>query len=592
MLPFAEPARPSEEPVKVPQTPTPFVLAATVVLIGLFVVLAFVFYGNAEKQVVGQHSRQQLLLARTAGAAIQVKLTQFQFLLAHWAIQIAQEAGSWRSLEAVRKEASLQPFRTVLFLDNRCRPQSLYGAIFIGQADLQRLCGQERPGLGEAIQTSEGLAVALFHAIEIQGQRRGQLVALLPVNILLEPALTPLGPRSSVHAAVLDESGLLLENTRHPEMVGRRIPSELGACGACHQSFEPERQMIAGAEGSVQLQVGSEPQGLVAYAPVAIANHRWAVAVSVPYSEIVEHTRRSFGQILMLVGLFVAVVLVSAVMIINIHRKRVAAEQKALQAERRQQFEQQLLHAEQLAAVGKMTSHIAHEINTPLASIGLNVTYLRNELERHLGARVPEIDEVTEAIASEINRLKKVIGDYLRFSRLHKPMPKARLLEEIVQDFVLFINKEAHERRIEIAADIHPVGRPVWVDENLIRQALLNIVRNSFEAMPDGGRLEIGLGLAQNSIELRLSDNGPGIPPEQRARIFDPFFTTKAEGTGLGLAQTRKIIREHNGEILCRSEVGQGTTFVIRLSLVEGLPETAPRSEKREVEESSYAYKK
>lgn len=594
MLPLAaEPTRSSEEPERVSRTPTLFVLAATVALITLFVFLAFVFYANAERQVVSQQTRQQLLLARTASGAIQIKLAQFQFLLAHWVVDLEEKGLSSSSLRALAEEATRQPFRAVLLLDAGCRVLSLEGvAAPTAEEKLRDVCQFNQPGVSGALPTADGFVLALVHPIQARGERQGELVALVPVRALFEPALAPLGSHESVHAAILEEGGLLLENTRHPEMVGRRIPAELGACGACHQSFEPEREMIAGAEGSVQLQVGAEPKGLVAYAPVPIANRRWAIAVSVPYSEIVEHTRRSFGQILMLVALFVAVVLASAVMIIRSHRKRVAAEQKALQAERRQQFEQQLLHAEQLAAVGKMTSHIAHEINTPLASIGLNVAFLRNELERHLGNRVPEIDEVTEAITSEIGRLKKVIGDYLRFSRLHKPMPKAHLLEDVVEDFVLFISKEARERRVEIVADIQPVGKPLWLDENLIRQALLNIVRNSFEAMAEGGRLEISLGSAENTVELRVADNGPGIPAEQLPRVFDPFFTTKAEGTGLGLAQTRKIIREHSGEIACQSEIGRGTTFLIRLPVESAVPSAALRPGKSEVEESSYAYKK
>lgn len=585
----------SNPPVpRAPRAPTLLVVVATLGLIAVFVLLALTFYGNAEKQVVSQHSQQQLLLAKTASVAIEARLTEFRYVVAHWAADLGRNALSPASLLALGEEVNSQPFRAVFLLDPDCQTILVRGTL--PPASQEQLCEVAKSaagGVSEAIPTAEGFVVAVVEPIPAQGRQRGQLGALLPVHFLLAHALKPIQSSPSAHVAILDQSGLLIENTRHPEMVGRRIPAELGECGTCHPSFEPERQMIEGHEGSVQLQIGSEPKGLVAFAPVEVANRRWAIAVSVPYSQIVEQTRRSFGQILMLVGLFIGVVVASAVALIRFHQKRVAAEQKALQIERRQQFEQQLLHAEQLATVGKMTSHIAHEINTPLASIGLNVSYLRNELERRLGSKVPEIEEVTEAITSEINRLKKVIGDYLRFSRLHRPMPKPCLLEEIVQDFVLFISKEAHERQIEIKSQIAPLGRPLWVDENLIRQALLNIVRNSFEAMAEGGQLEISLRPSRNFADLRIADNGPGIPPEQLPRVFDPFFTTKAEGTGLGLAQTRKIIHEHEGEILCQSEVNRGTTFLIRLPLQKAVsPEIEPQPEISKVEESRYAYKK
>jgi signal transduction histidine kinase len=220
-----------------------------------------------------------------------------------------------------------------------------------------------------------------------------------------------------------------------------------------------------------------------------------------------------------------------------------------------------------------MTSQIAHQINTPLATLGLNVAYLRTEVARRLGGVSPQVEEVSDAIAEEIDRLKRVVNDYLRFARLPQAAPSAESLAELVRGLVDFLEPEARERRVRLEADLGRDPAAVSLDADLFRQAVLNLVRNSFEAMPEGGTLRLRLRRREDAWELELEDTGRGIAPEALPRIFDPFFTTKKDGTGLGLAHTRRVIEEHGGTIECRSALGQGTTFLLRLPAAAGEPE-------------------
>jgi signal transduction histidine kinase len=228
-------------------------------------------------------------------------------------------------------------------------------------------------------------------------------------------------------------------------------------------------------------------------------------------------------------------------------------------------LERQLLQTRQLAAIGKMTSQIAHQINTPLATLGLNVSYLQAEVARSLGGANQEIEEVSNAIAAEIDRLKRVVNDYLRFARLPQPALALESLQAALESFVDFIEPEARERGVHLEIALGRDPAYVQLDADLFRQAFLNLVRNGFEAMPNGGSLRIRLHREADELVVRLEDTGGGIPADILPHIFDPFFTTKKDGTGLGLAHTRRVIDEHGGTIRCESTPGHGTAFEVRL---------------------------
>ena len=225
----------------------------------------------------------------------------------------------------------------------------------------------------------------------------------------------------------------------------------------------------------------------------------------------------------------------------------------------------ELRRAERLAAVGRISAQITHEIRNPLNAIGLNAELLAEELEE-LAAPPREAIQLVAAISREVDRLNGVAEEYLRFARLPKPALARQDLNELLGGLLDFLGARARRRAHRAsAASWRPALPAVRADEGQLRAVFLNLLRNSREAMPSGGVVTIRTRRERDAIEVEVSDTGGGIPPGDLTRIFEAFYSTKERGTGLGLAFTRQVVEEHGGSIRCDSAVGRGTTFVVRL---------------------------
>jgi two-component system NtrC family sensor kinase len=224
---------------------------------------------------------------------------------------------------------------------------------------------------------------------------------------------------------------------------------------------------------------------------------------------------------------------------------------------------QALQRAERLAAVGRISAHITHEIRNPLNSLGLNAELLAEELPPESST---EARSLVAAIAREVDRLNAVAEEYLGFARLPRPVMGREDANEILRVLADFVAPEMQAARVVLERELASDLPAIWGDEGQLRAVFLNLLRNSREAMPAGGTIRVRTArAADGGVEVTVTDTGPGIPPETLDKIFDPFFTTKSGGTGLGLAFTLQVVEEHGGTIRCRSEVGRGTTFAIRL---------------------------
>jgi signal transduction histidine kinase len=228
----------------------------------------------------------------------------------------------------------------------------------------------------------------------------------------------------------------------------------------------------------------------------------------------------------------------------------------------------ELVISERLATVGKMAAMITHEVRNPLSSIGLNTELLEEEITE-LEGDTAEARGLCQDINTEIDRLTAITETYLQFARLPQPKLHPEDLDELVAKAVQFVEEEMVANKIEVSLELAGDLPPIDIDHAQIRQALLNLLRNSAEALgDDGGRIRVTTRSVDGSVELRVSDNGPGIPTTVLVQLFEPFFTTREGGTGLGLALTQQIIREHGGAIEVESSVGEGATFAISLPLV------------------------
>ena len=230
-----------------------------------------------------------------------------------------------------------------------------------------------------------------------------------------------------------------------------------------------------------------------------------------------------------------------------------------------QQKQQELIRAERLAAVGRVSAQVAHEIRNPLSSIGLNVEMLEDQLGQSRFGSAEDAKEARDLLASvirEVDRLTEITEDYLRLARLPTPSKRPEDLKKILEEVLSFAREELGRAGVKIVAELPESGLPVSADEGQLRQVFLNLIRNAREAMTNGGTLKVRATSTGALLDVRVSDTGSGIPPEVREKLFEPFFTTKPGGTGLGLSLSRQIVEAHGGRIDVESAAG-GTTFVL-----------------------------
>ena len=218
--------------------------------------------------------------------------------------------------------------------------------------------------------------------------------------------------------------------------------------------------------------------------------------------------------------------------------------------------------SQRLASVGRLAAGVAHEIRNPLSSIKGFATYFK---ERYQDA--PEDQQTANIMIQEVDRLNRVISQLLEFARPVKVAPKSISLQNLIEDSIRLIERQAQEKQITVSTHNTAQVDTVCLDPDRLNQILLNLYLNAIESMKAGGalRIEISGNIENKGVEIQVSDTGKGIPPEDLSRIFDPYFTTKSSGTGLGLAIAHNIVEAMGGAIKVVSEAGKGTRFTLKL---------------------------
>jgi signal transduction histidine kinase len=220
---------------------------------------------------------------------------------------------------------------------------------------------------------------------------------------------------------------------------------------------------------------------------------------------------------------------------------------------------------EQYAELAELAGGFIHEIKNHLSTLGLNLQLLAEDFQDPQSQRERRALDRVSRLQNECQRLVDVSNDFLRFARVKDLDFKPTSLRELIEELVDFFMPTARQAKIEIKSYL-PTSLPtIPLDQEMFRQALLNLLLNAQQAMPDGGEITIQAEERDNGVSLSLIDTGKGMTPEVMARVFRPFFSTKPGGSGLGLATTRKIILAHGGTIDVQSEVGRGSKFAIFL---------------------------
>ena len=249
----------------------------------------------------------------------------------------------------------------------------------------------------------------------------------------------------------------------------------------------------------------------------------------------------------------------------EIHRLVIAVNHMMGELESRQE---QLVQSRKIAAVGTLTSGIAHELNNPINNISLILESLIEDGETM--SRSERVQLYEEAM-DQTDRASETVKNLLEFSRASHPKMEKVALEELVDKTVRLVSNELQLHHIKFSKEIQGSLPRTLVDRSGIQQVLLNLFINSIQAMPKGGVLKVITRLHDTLKEVRMDveDTGEGIPADQLTNIFDPFFTTKkeGEGTGLGLSVSYSIIKKHRGRIEVKSTLGQGTCFSIFLPI-------------------------
>ncbi len=221
-------------------------------------------------------------------------------------------------------------------------------------------------------------------------------------------------------------------------------------------------------------------------------------------------------------------------------------------------------YSAKLAALGRLTSGVAHEVKNPLNAMMIHLEVLRERLE----ASTPEVQQSLEVIGSEIRRLDRVVQGFLGFMRPQELVIKPVDLNGLLQSLGVLLEAEWQMQGIRLVFELDAALPPIGADEELLRQAFLNVLQNAGQAMPGGGIVRLRTTRdGRERARVEIADTGVGIAPEDLEKVFKLYYTTKPDGSGIGLSVVYRIVQLHDGTIDVQSELGRGTVVNVRLPL-------------------------
>ena len=246
---------------------------------------------------------------------------------------------------------------------------------------------------------------------------------------------------------------------------------------------------------------------------------------------------------------------------------------------RERQEEVTVLESERFNAVKLLAAGVAHEIGNPLNALTIHLQLMGLELgaiteearEQAPGLMedLKALDGLVSVARDEVGRLDAIITQFLHAIRPAKPKLALERVDTVLEETLRLLRQEIENRHIEVAIDCpQPLPR-IHLDRDQVKQAFFNVIKNAFQAMPDGGALSIGLFLTDEFLGVAFRDTGEGIDSDVLGRIFEPYHTTKAKGSGLGLMVVQRIVQEHGGQLEVASKPGEGSVFTLLLPLAE-----------------------
>jgi two-component system, NtrC family, sensor kinase len=331
-----------------------------------------------------------------------------------------------------------------------------------------------------------------------------------------------------------------------------------------NSEIDPNRFSL-GATLVAKKQVG---QTTFYYAGAWLKNKSWLLVIRQQADDEVGGLQYTRNTTILIVSLGVLAIVVTTIFITHIVVRHLEESNQKMDA-----LSAQLVQSDKLAALGKMATGIAHEINNPLAVIGEKAGWMKDLLDEEEFKNSPNMKEYLTSLAKieeHVERARKITHNMLGFARRMEPRLDDVEVNRVVDQTLELLTNHARINNIEIRKNYHPSLPVIASDRSQLQQVMLNLINNAIDAIGTNGCIEVATKLDSNRIAIHVTDNGPGIPKELQRNIFDPFFTTKANGrgTGLGLSISYSIIEKMGGTITFQSTLGQGTTFSVLLPVV------------------------
>jgi signal transduction histidine kinase len=403
--------------------------------------------------------------------------------------------------------------------------------------------------------------------------REGYVGFIVSFDSLIHKYIIPLKLGEKDFAWIMDGGGRLIYHPTHKDMLLRSIRETSSDCLKCHNSFDVQEKMITGNSSYDEYTIGNEPPKIMAYVPILLNGDRWILAISTFLPEVTASLRDKFSLFFGL-GILILFVIISLGALLYFQTvKKVRAEESNRHMEQRQNFQDQLSQAGNLASIGELVDSVAHEINTPLGIISSHIDALKLQKD------YPEkFSEDLEVIKNQTKRINNYTKSLLNYSHRIPFNPKPEQLTVLIDECLFLLNPLFHSKRIRIMKNYENDMPPVEIDKGQIEQVFINLFNNAADAIGNIGEIRIDVHTEEKNISIvnrgeikyaaiTITDTGSGIKPEDINNIFETFYTTKVEGkgTGLGLPISKAIILRHKGKIEVYSEQGKFTMFRIFL---------------------------
>lgn len=536
--------------------------ALAVVVLGL-TLLSVVYQNNLQMETAEQFNRQQLLLARVQAANIQHYLDEVTVKVGNIARIMPQFQGlqgpDLTLLSNVLFDDTHKIKKRVEFLDGQGKPLLVKSSESFEAPDALELLSRVRESCSATVLAEADTEnISIMAPVCSKQSVVGVVVVTMGIRELAEALLGPRKTGVQSYSWIMDDQGNLLYHPVKKDMTGRNLYRATPSCFECHKSFDLEKKLVESkADDFGRYMAPGGEDKIVSFSTVSVGKSRWIVTVSSPYSEVTGSVKASTRVYVLIVILGFLTTSIVAACLIVVNRKREQAEEQA-----RRERTIEMMQADKLAALERLTSGIAREIGAPVTSIFSFIEVLMavesDEFKR----------ETIETIRFHMDSISDILQRLSNFSEQptveHAPCRINQLVESVLE--LLQFDKKV--QNITIVRDLAIDLPETKTDKSGLAQVIVNIILRAVDAMPGGGTLTVRSRRDGDRVVLEFEDNGSVIPQDELDKIFDPLRFDRGEGlAGGGFSVSYGIIRRLGGEMGAESAPGKGTKFRASLPL-------------------------